>query len=686
MCTQHRRIMAISLALALFTAITIAEETELDISRIALFSSGVGYFERAGQVAGDTTIELKFRTEQINDIIKSMIVQDLGGGTVGEISYASRDPLAKTLRSFAVDLTGDPSLAELLDQLRGEPVEVNGPRTLAGVIVGVEQEPVFNDQGETIRQIERLTVLTDAGLQQVELTAIEGIELTNEKIAAELRKALAALAAGHDADKKTVAVHFEGAMQRQVRVAYLLEAPIWKTSYRLALSDEDDPFLQGWATVDNATEEDWNNVRLSLVSGRPISFRMDLYTPLYVPRPVEQLELYASLRPPDYEGAMGLRPAAEPSAEFARSRASAPRRGGVAGGRGRGLRDEAGKGAEQLIPWDVDVAFGSMTSVADAQEAGELFEYRIDHPVTIPRQHSAMLPIVNQRIEGTKVSIYNPNTHAKYPLNGLELKNTTDLNLMQGPVTVFDDDVYAGDAKLPDLKPEEERLIAYALDLSTEVMVERKSVPQRLLSLRIAKGTLWRQYKHVDKREYVIRNKAQKERTVILEQPFGGDWDLVQPQEAYQRTSNLLRFKETVPAQSTERLTVELERTINQSLVLSNAGFDEIRYYLRSSVITDELKQALERVVELRTKLDELVRQRERLEQERQEMIAEQARIRENLKTLDRNTDAYRRQLEQFDKIDRQIAKLRDQIGQARDAEAQQRKTLEQYLLRLNVG
>ena len=79
-------------------------------------------------------------------------------------------------------------------------------------------------------------------------------------------------------------------------------APVWKTSYRLELRQDKKPFLQGWAIVENATENDWNNVRLSLISGRPISFRMDLYTPLYVPRPVEQMELYASLRPPEYEG------------------------------------------------------------------------------------------------------------------------------------------------------------------------------------------------------------------------------------------------------------------------------------------------------------------------------------------------------------------------------------------------
>ena len=116
-----------------------------------------------------------------------------------------------------------------------------------------------------------VNVLTDDGIRQLEVAVIQGIKLANDKVNQELKKALATLAASHDADKKSVTLRFDGAGQRKVRAAYLLEAPIWKTSYRLVLDQEKKPFLQGWATVENATEDDWKNVKLSLVSGRPIS-------------------------------------------------------------------------------------------------------------------------------------------------------------------------------------------------------------------------------------------------------------------------------------------------------------------------------------------------------------------------------------------------------------------------------
>jgi len=670
------------------------KNVDLDVTRVALFSSGVGYFECDKDVNGNATAELSFRTDQINDIIKSMVVQDAGGGKIGAISYASQDPIEKTLRSFGVDLTGRPTLGDLLNQLRGEPVEVTGGQNVTGVIVGVEKAPIVDKDGNILQQIERLTVLTSAGLQQLELTKIQGVKLTNEKVDAELRKALATLATAHDADKKSVLVNFEGVGARTVRVAYLLEAPIWKTSYRLVLSDDKKPFIQGWATVENATERDWNNVRLSLVSGRPISFRMDLYTPLYVPRPLEQLELYASLRPPQYEGGQSV------YGNSGKPLTDVEEDGAADMSRAKMVARKAGRPMATAAPASPPMAAGGVMaaeadmglelrkgveSVATALEAGELFAYNIDSPVNIPRQHSAMLPIVNQEVEAEKVSIYNPATHPKYPLNGLEMKNTTGLNLMQGPVTLFDANIYAGDAKLPDLKPDEKRLVAYALDLSTEVIVKQQPQANEMISLRIAKGTLWHRHKYVDQREYAIKNKAEKVRNVVLEQPFTDDWKLIEPKEAYERTQNLLRFKVAVPAKESRTQIVRLERIGDEAVRLTDSGLDQIQYFLRAKVISPNVKKALEQVVVLRTERDDAARQRALVEQQLEEANKEQARIRENLKTLDKNTDAYKRQLLNFDEVDTRILEAQKSIAAAREVEQQKRKALEDYLLSLDI-
>ncbi|MGE3180131.1 MAG: DUF4139 domain-containing protein [Phycisphaerae bacterium] len=689
-------VIAASLTATAFQGAVSAQHAEqsadLEITRVNLFNSGVGLFEATGTVSGSAKAELRFRTDQINDILKSLVVQDFSGGSVGIVSYASRDPIEKTLRSFGVDITGKPTLGQLLDQLRGEPVEVTGVATaqgvqnVTGIILGVEKKQV--PAGDTTVQTEMLNLLTDGGMMQIDLAQIRGIQLKNDKVAEELRKALATLAASHDADKKSVELRFNGTGERNIRAAYLLETPVWKTSYRLVLREDETPQIQGWATVENTTEEDWNDVRLSLVSGRPISFRMDLYTPLYVPRPLEQLELYASLRPPSYAGAMEGLEDKDHDGAYSQEAFAPARTRSRADMVARDRKLATGLVMPEVRYEDspeIELASSGVATLANAQEAGELFEYRIDTPVSIPRQHSAMLPILNGEIEAKKVSIYNPATHAKHPLNGLELTNSTGLNLMQGPVTVFDGGTYAGDAKLPDLSPKEERLVAYALDLSTEVQMEQKPTVDQMMSLRIAKGTLIHQHKYVDSRVYAIKNKAGKARTVIVEQPYDSSWTLVEPKEPSEKTENLLRFRVDVAAEKSEKLAVALERYGDTTISLGDVGLNQIRYYLRAPVITPAVKQALERVVAYRMELERLERDQQAAEQALKEAQDEQQRIRDNIRALPENTEQYARQLRQFDEAETRIADMKEKVEAARREAEAKRREMEEYLHSLTI-
>jgi hypothetical protein len=216
--------------------------------------------------------------------------------------------------------------------------------------------------------------------------------------------------------------------------------------------------------------------------------------------------------------------------------------------------------------------------------------------------------------------------------------------------------------------------VAYALDLSTEILTKQKPQPDELVSLKIAKGVLWQRRKFVDSREYEIKNKADKDRTLVLEQAYTEDWKLIEPKEPYERAQNLLRFKVAVPAQKTVSQNVVLERVADQQIALTNVGLDDIRIYLRAQVISPKVKEALEKVIALRTELDEVARQRGRLEKQQEEAVAEQARIRENLKTLDKSTDAYQRQLKSFDEVDARIVASRQEISNKRDQEEQKRK------------
>ena len=658
-----------------------AAQPALPLSEVVLYASGVGYFQRDGVVDGRQSVALRFRTDQVNDLLKSMIVQDFDGGRVATVTYDSRDPVTKTLKSFAVDLTTNPSLGQLLERIRGERVEVATPSPLQGIILGVERKQERAGEKEVV-EVEYLNLVTADGLRSIPLAQIQRLQILNERLSAELRQALEVLASAHDTQQKVVRLAFDGSGRRRVRVAYVAEAPVWKTSYRLVLSEAGRPYLQGWAVVENTTDEDWENVKLSLVSGRPISFIMDLYEPLYAKRPQVVSELYQALRPQVYEQPM--EEARDQVREAPRSRLmqeapaakAAPRLAAPA----PALMPSAAGGA----PAEVQLQRGVAAS-AQAAEAGELFQYAIQAPVSLGRHKSALLPIVGQEVEGAKLSIYNERTHAKHPFSGFRLQNVTSLHLSQGPLTVFDGGIYAGDARLADLAPGQERLVSYALDLKTEVEPQGAPGAETLVTASLRKGTLLVTRKLQQSRIYNVKNRDTKKKAVLIEHPFRSDWTLAEPVAASERTREVYRFAVPVDAGASARLTVREERQVQQTVRLVDSGPDTIGYYLQAKEVSAKVKEALQRVVALRDRLDQTANRRGQLEKRAEEIAKEQGRIRENMARLAQTSELYARYVGKLNEQETEIERLRKEIEAQRTAEERQKRELNDYLLGLDL-
>jgi hypothetical protein len=381
-----------SLSIAQWAFDARAEEPEaaaLPVKRVVLYNAGVGFFERRADIEGNAKVDLKFNSTEINDLLKSMVLQDLGGGKISTVTYASIDPITKTLKTFAIDLTNNPTMANLLDQVRGEKVEIEAPNRVTGTILGVEtREQQVGDKDRVVKT-EFLNLLTETGLRSFPMASISRIKLTDAKLDTELRQALNVLALGHATDKKTVSVNFEGEGKRPVRVGYIQQSPIWRTTYRLVLSDKKPPFLQGWALVENTSEEDWQDVNLTLVSGRPISFVMNLYQPLYVNRPVVESELFGSLRPQVYGQNMDANASDFAMAPMFRNGPRADKQL-ASQGRAGGLVISAPAPAAQAevesevvqLNNQLNLSRGIATAAAGA-DVGELFQYRIESPVSL---------------------------------------------------------------------------------------------------------------------------------------------------------------------------------------------------------------------------------------------------------------------------------------------------------------
>ena len=677
---------------ASFLLITLAGAHELaaqparavvPVNTVMLFSSGVGYFEHAGTVQGDGSTELRFRSAQINDILKSLVVQDQNGGRVSAITYPSHDPISRTLRSFQVDITANPSLADLLNQLRGAQVTIQfQAERLSGTIVGVELRAKPAGPGESVH-VPVLNLLTGATLRAIELQSVTSITLDDPVLQAELVRALTAVTQARDQDKKPVTIEFTGSGARRVRFGYVVETPIWKTSYRLLMDPRGDK-LQGWAIVENQTDSDWNGVSLSLVSGRPISFIMDLYQPLYATRPTVVPELFASLRPQVYDDGIDQERAREEMAVAPAGKVGAA--AGVMTDSVRMRRQALRLSSVEVtgVAEDMDMT-SSVQSIASAGKMGALFQYVIGD-VTLARQKSAMLPIITDSVSLERVSIYNAGVLEKYPLTGVRIRNTTGKHLLQGPVTVLDGSRYAGDARIDDVPPGQERLISYGIDLDVLVDNTKNSQSSSIVTARINKGVLTIDRRNVMTREYQADNKGDRDRMLVIEHPIRQGWKLVDTRKPHESTDAVHRFQGNAPAQKVTVLTVKEEIVRGESMAILPADLGVLLTYSRTGEIPAAVRDALGRAIQLRRAVLDTERQLAERGQRIGEITAEQNRIRENMKTVAQNAQYYQRLLAKLNEQESLLEKLqeeRDGLARKRDGE---RRALEEYLATLSVG
>ncbi len=676
-----------------------AEEFPLPLEKVVLFTSGVGYFQHGGKVNNDAQVEMSFKSEHINDLLKSMVLEDLGGGTVSTVSYASRDPLTKTLETFAVNLTDNPSMGQLLGRLRGEAIDVDALAPASGTIVGVEKRAVPVGADKTIEK-EFVTILTKDGLRTLPLDSITRIKLVDPRLQSELEKALAVLALGHDNEKKSVTLNFSGKGARDVRVGYVQQTPIWKTTYRLVLDDAvggNQAMLQGFAIVENTTDNDWKDVSMSLVSGRPISFVMDLYQPLYVPRPEVQQELYASLVPQVYRqdlaggereflAAAGKPQEATVVAKEMRKRAERQLGRGTAATQGGFVKNEAQDQPQSDDTRDGKSMFeaaASVQSMAQGGALGELFRYEIAKPVTIQRQRSAMLPIVGEKVEAEKVAIYDERVMSKHPLTGLRLVNSTKLNLMQGPITVYDGGAYAGDARVEDMAPGSERLLSYAVDLDVEIAPRAVVKPEEIVSVRVEKGTLIASRKLAREKKFDVKNSGDKAVKVLVEYPLESGWKLVKPAKADEVTRDRQRFVVIAQPGKPAVLDVAEEMLVDQRIVITNLDDNAILFYSNAKVTSPDVKKALAEIIRRKREIEQVVREKAASQQEIATVSQEQDRIRQNMEQLDRGSELYTRYVQKFAQQEDRVETLRKEVVQREKQEQETRRALDDFLSQL---
>lgn len=687
--TNHRRLIAVlcafTVAISTAAGTGLAEESsnpapqaaprptapaggaDLPVREVVLFSSGVGFVRHLGQVQGDQTVTLFFRDQEVNDLLKSAVVQDWDGGTVRAIRYPSQDPLGRVLSSYSIDLSRVDSLRELLDDARGEPVVVDAPSVadaaLRGTLFAVDQRP---DEQGVMRDV--VVIMGATGLQSVGLDAVRSVQFTDGQLQSDLEQALATIAGGRQTDKKPVRFEFTGSGTRRVAIAYVREMPVWKTTYRLLLDDdgarEGTAQLQGWGIAENTTDQDWVDVSLAFVAGQPISFAMNLLDPVYVRRPVVEVAQAPSIAAPEYETALRAAPSARASAPMATEAA------------------DLGLLRADRLPATEASAAGSR---AEAAQAGGFFQYRIDEPVSVPRHQSAMIPIVDAQVSVEQVSIYDRSVLAANPLRGVILENTTGLHLAAGPVTVIRDDGYGGDARFADLLPGQRRQLSFAVDIDLLVNTEQSAEPEQITRVAIRNGVLTTTRLRRMATTYTAANSAAESRTLIVEHPRTSGWELSTPAQAWETTPTRYRLRMSVPAGDTASLRVVEERTDREEVALLDVQSSRLLLYVSQDQISAAVRQALERIVAMRNDLADLTNQRRELETQINDIYRAQERISRNMESLDHDSALYTRYLEELTEQEDRLDILDEQIARLRTAEQAKQTEIREFISSIEI-
>ncbi len=630
--------------------------SSVGLTKVVLYKHGIGYFERRAIVCGPTKINLVCEANEIDDMLKSLLVL-AGSGRIDAVTYDSSKTLESRLAEFGFDISNTEGLSGLLAQMKGIPVTVNASgESVSGRMLGLDSsEQVFNES--VIRELYLTLYTAESCFKRIALSSITAIQVNDESMASELKQQLELLFQNaKKKDRKALSVVLTEPGETDILIAYSIPCPIWKTSYRLLMHDDSRVLLQGMAIVDNLQEEDWNEVQIILVSASPISFIQPLYDPVQPFRPTIAAQGNVSSGPilaerADYSSqAMAAAfnapaaPGAVPSAGGKmKAYAEDLARGAYGGGAFAGqVSQSAGKREASAMLSD---EFATQISV-EAGTKGELFEYKISKPVSIPRNSSALIPIVQQDIEGERISLYNESKNAKFPHAAIRFVNNTGLTLEGGPVTVMESDIYAGEALLDTTKPDDKRFLLYAIDQSCPVTIRSKNLAKPFWRVRSINGMLYMDYRYCSEKTYAIENLSDRKKVVFVEHPFRNGWVIVGKAKAVETTQNFYRFRLEIEPKSAETLVVSEESDNAEVIRLGDFnGIDPSRLNMICSqnFMSKEFVEFLKTMVEKRDEIQSISAEQANLQQLLRQYTEDQARARENLKTLGANNERYRK-------------------------------------------
>ena len=645
---RHIRLSVAAVLLAV--CIASVSSDELPLRRVTIFTSGVAEFVHEGRLTGEEAIVLPVPEAHMSDVIRSLSVIDSGGGEVRSISYPAGESLSDRLSRFRIDLEHVTSIEALLNRARGTTIRVvlADGRTFEGRVVGADRPNAERSSTLLLRET--------AGLRSIDIEEVAEFFLGDAALQRDLDRALEVLETSTvGTDIRTIRLDLAGGASRTVQIRYLREMPVWKTSYR-AVVDGERVLLQGWAHLDNTGTVDWDGVEVHLVSASPETYWIDLYPPHYVGRAAVQ-------------GRTSVQESLSPSPGVTLERSAAER---------SRLDDGFAQNFEEQSMTNLNLA---TRESAEERRSRSGTSFVLTDPVTLPRGESAMVPLINRSFPVEITRSFNPLRDIDGPRLSVSFENDSPLQLPAGPVTIYEGDRYAGDSSLAILLPGGSATLPYAADLELTVEREMQPITEELETIRVVDGLLVTERRARIGTTYRIEPTGEAPRpfpSVRIAHPARPGWELISP-------SPVERSAEVMTIESAGREVVVVEEQIReQRYALGSMARDALVTFSSNRLIVPRVRRILQNVLQLRDELVEKERERQELEREEGAIFRDQARIRENMANLDRDSRLYLRYVADLSAQETMLENLEEDLRLAREAEEAARTALEGYLRSLD--
>ena len=666
--------LKISLFAAILSAGTImclGEDNVPKLTNVVLYKNGLGYFQMSGQVENNGSFQIPVKDTQINDILSSLYALDLNGGKITTVNYEINK---SQNNDILIKLPQTGGLKNFLKEIKGAEIEIISSQVdkISGKLIGIEPiEEVVNNS--IVNKDYQISLLGDDNcIHPILLSTVSSYKILNKSLQNDLNKLLDLALSSKYQHRKIITVNTEGKGIRNVVLGYLLNTPVWKTTYRIIFSSKYDtePLILGYALAENVTENDWNNVKITFVAGAPLSFIMNLSEPFYVSRPnvpIPGLDFLnvnwnkltgsdlikkESINSRSYQSKAMAAPV--PSMELAYSDSAM-------------IPEELEAGGNYAL-----IAAQSNQSSAIGEKIGETFTYNVNNKISVLTGQAAMIPIISEKIKGDRIYYFNKLFSDK-AANAFAFKNETNITFDSGPVTFFQNANNLGEGIIKETLVNDSLIvIPYSIANSVILSTEIQSSKSDYIKGSIVNGFLRLSYTQAINTKWNIQNKNKKTVALWIDQPINSGYNLELP-KSDSIVSNCYRFKVDLKPQETTEFKVKEIRSTFDTISLINANESTILLYAGKSYIDTKDREILRKISILAAERAKLQNTVSDMNKQIKFLSEEQIRLRQNVTLLNnsRNAKEQNLRIQWVDKIaqsEENINKCQFTINQANDS------------------